>query len=216
AENLSIGDRLRRSDGGMARVLAIERIALDDAQLVYNFTVRGLHTYFVLEVGVLVHNIDCLSADEYLKKYPDAALFDVRKIGFTQKYYTYYANGYVVGGNVFLLRNFKDFFLDVPPIEIFRKHPSMNRFGRKTHPTKGYFGYPNRLKNGQIYSVDNRRLATYLAADRDAIPAVWLDLAQREIWDQHGFKFSTADFGFSINAMPYQRELVPESLRLIY
>ncbi|MCP4370245.1 MAG: hypothetical protein GY797_19345 [Deltaproteobacteria bacterium] len=40
----------------MARVLAIERIALDDAQLVYNFTVRGLHTYFVLEVGVLVHN----------------------------------------------------------------------------------------------------------------------------------------------------------------
>ncbi|MCP4371954.1 MAG: hypothetical protein GY797_28125, partial [Deltaproteobacteria bacterium] len=59
AENLSVGDRLRRADGGMARVLAIERIVLDDAQLVYNFTVKGPHTYFVLEVGVLVHN--CLS-----------------------------------------------------------------------------------------------------------------------------------------------------------
>ncbi len=56
AENLSIGDRLRRADGGMARVLAIERVALDEAQLVYNFTVKGPHTYFVLEVGVLVHN----------------------------------------------------------------------------------------------------------------------------------------------------------------
>ncbi len=40
----------------MARVLAIEWVALDDAQLVYNFTVKGPHTYFVLDAGVLVHN----------------------------------------------------------------------------------------------------------------------------------------------------------------
>ncbi|MCP5101439.1 MAG: hypothetical protein GY943_38325, partial [Chloroflexi bacterium] len=56
AENLSIGDRLRRADGGMARVLAIERVDLAEPELVYNFTVKGPHTYFVLEVGVLVHN----------------------------------------------------------------------------------------------------------------------------------------------------------------
>ena len=56
AENLSIGDRLRRADGGMAKVLAIERRELDEAQVVYNFTVKGPHTYFVLEAGVLVHN----------------------------------------------------------------------------------------------------------------------------------------------------------------
>ncbi|MCG3212510.1 MAG: hypothetical protein FOGNACKC_06180 [Anaerolineae bacterium] len=56
AENLSVGDRLRRSDGGMAKVLAIERVALDTPEVVYNFTVKGPHTYFVLEAGVLVHN----------------------------------------------------------------------------------------------------------------------------------------------------------------
>ena len=56
AENLSIGDRLRRADGGYARVLAIERVKLAEPEPVYNFTVKGLHTYFVLEVGVLVHN----------------------------------------------------------------------------------------------------------------------------------------------------------------
>ena len=56
AENLSIGDRLRRADGGMAKVLAIERVALDEPEVVYNFTVKGPHTYFVLEAGVLVHN----------------------------------------------------------------------------------------------------------------------------------------------------------------
>ncbi len=51
-----MGDRLRRADGGMARVLAIERVDLAEPELVYNFTVKGPHTYFVLEVGVLVHN----------------------------------------------------------------------------------------------------------------------------------------------------------------
>ena len=56
AENLSIGDRLRRSDGGLAWVLALERVALDEPEVVYNFTVKGPHTYFVLEAGVLVHN----------------------------------------------------------------------------------------------------------------------------------------------------------------
>jgi hypothetical protein len=37
-------------------VLAIERVVLDAPVGVYNFTVAGMHTYFVLEVGVLVHN----------------------------------------------------------------------------------------------------------------------------------------------------------------
>src|SRR5690606_24872908 len=59
AENLKLGDRLRRADGGMAKVLAIEQIRLDTPQPVYNFTVRGPHTYFVLDAGVLVHNASC-------------------------------------------------------------------------------------------------------------------------------------------------------------
>jgi hypothetical protein len=58
-ENLAVGDRLRRADGGWAKVLAVERVALDEPELVYNFMVKGPHTYFVLEVGVLVHNTSC-------------------------------------------------------------------------------------------------------------------------------------------------------------
>jgi SAM-dependent methyltransferase len=53
---VTAGDRLRRIDGGWAAVLAIERVVLDAPVGVYNFTVAGVHTYFVLEVGVLVHN----------------------------------------------------------------------------------------------------------------------------------------------------------------
>ncbi len=56
AEDVAIGDSLRRKDGGFAQVLSIERVVLDRPEVVYNFTVKGLHTYFVLDVGVLVHN----------------------------------------------------------------------------------------------------------------------------------------------------------------
>jgi hypothetical protein len=57
AENLAVEDRLRRADGGWAKVLAVEQVKLAEPELVYNFTVKGPHTYFVLEVGVLVHNV---------------------------------------------------------------------------------------------------------------------------------------------------------------
>jgi hypothetical protein len=72
-ENLVIGDRLRRADGGWAKVLAIERVRLAEPEVVYNFTVKGLHTYFVLEVEVLVHNRDCLELA------PDATPEDLEK-----------------------------------------------------------------------------------------------------------------------------------------
>ena len=64
AENLAVGDRLRRADGGWATVLAVERVKLAEPELVYNFTVKGPHTYFVLEVGVLVHNASCGDIEE--------------------------------------------------------------------------------------------------------------------------------------------------------
>ena len=60
AENLALGDRLRRADGGWAVILAIERVVLDEPVPVYNFTVEGPHTYFVLEAGLLVHNDRCI------------------------------------------------------------------------------------------------------------------------------------------------------------
>ena len=57
AENLQVGERLRRADGGMAKVLSIEQKHLDEPQAVYNFTVAGVHTYFVLDAKLLVHNV---------------------------------------------------------------------------------------------------------------------------------------------------------------
>ncbi len=57
AENLAIGDTLRRADGGTAKVLSIERVELAEPETVYNFTVAGPHTYFA--AGMLVHN--CLT-----------------------------------------------------------------------------------------------------------------------------------------------------------
>ncbi|MCP4363210.1 MAG: hypothetical protein GY796_34855, partial [Chloroflexi bacterium] len=216
AEDVAVGDSLRRKDGGFAQVLAIERVVLAEPEVVYNFTVKGVHTYFVLEVGVLVHNIDCLSWAAYKEKNPNTELFDVRRIGFTQKYYTYFTKEYTLGDNVFTLLDNPGLYLDVPPIQIFRKNDIMDEWGKAINRKKGYFGYANRLKGGMIYSVDNRRLAAYLAAGRETIPVEWLKMGPRRIWRDHGSKFSTADFGFSIQAMPYEREFVLEPLRKIY
>lgn len=56
AENLEAGDELQTAEGGWAMVVSVEHVHLDEPEQVYNFTVKGPHTYFVLEVGVLVHN----------------------------------------------------------------------------------------------------------------------------------------------------------------
>jgi hypothetical protein len=73
AEAVTAGDRLRRIDGGWEKVLAIERVVLDTPVEVYNLTVAGVHTYFVLEVGVLVHNCLPTSANGFrgLADYPN-------------------------------------------------------------------------------------------------------------------------------------------------
>ncbi len=86
AGELAEGDRLRRIDGGWARMLAIERVVLDTPEMVYNFTVRGLHTYFVLEAGVLVHNCDTIielglgsgvNLPNLTKHYPNAQIIGI-------------------------------------------------------------------------------------------------------------------------------------------
>jgi hypothetical protein len=56
AENLEVGDELRTADDIWAVVLSVASIQLDEPELVYNFTVKGPHTYFVLNNEVLVHN----------------------------------------------------------------------------------------------------------------------------------------------------------------
>ena len=56
AGSLQQGDILRLSSGAEARVEALWEEAYEDEVVVYNFEVVDFHTYFVSELGVLVHN----------------------------------------------------------------------------------------------------------------------------------------------------------------
>ena len=56
ASELMEGDTIRTSDGGNLPILKIEIELLKESVLVYNFEVEDFHTYYVSELGVLVHN----------------------------------------------------------------------------------------------------------------------------------------------------------------
>ena len=59
AQNLQSGDIVRLSDGRKVPVISIEIEYLDEPVYVYNFEVEDSHTYYVSEIGVLVHNTKC-------------------------------------------------------------------------------------------------------------------------------------------------------------
>ncbi len=56
ADSLHQGDVLRLSTGENAKVEHVWEDVLEEKVLVYNFEVEDFHTYFVSELGVLVHN----------------------------------------------------------------------------------------------------------------------------------------------------------------
>jgi hypothetical protein len=66
AESLKAGDNLRLASGGKAAVEEVWEEPLDERVQVYNFEVADFHTYFVSELGVLVHN-SCY-VEKYLKQ----------------------------------------------------------------------------------------------------------------------------------------------------
>ena len=57
AGSLRSGDVLRLADGENATVWKVWSEALDEKVRVYNFEVADCHTYYVSELGVLVHNV---------------------------------------------------------------------------------------------------------------------------------------------------------------
>ncbi|MFD8994022.1 Hint domain-containing protein [Streptomyces abikoensis] len=59
ARNLKKGDKLRTSDGGLREVVSTRAWA--ETRKVYNLSIEGIHTYYVLAgaVPVLVHNVNC-------------------------------------------------------------------------------------------------------------------------------------------------------------
>jgi hypothetical protein len=62
AKDLVVGSLLQTEDG---RIVDVDRVEKREGPFeVYNFRVEGIPTYFVSELGILVHNTDCgLSQD---------------------------------------------------------------------------------------------------------------------------------------------------------
>lgn len=58
--DLQPGDEIRQLDGTTAEVQKIEYEYLDEPIYVYNFEVEDWHTYYVSDIGALVHN-DCMA-----------------------------------------------------------------------------------------------------------------------------------------------------------
>lgn len=57
AKDLHVGSLLQTEDG---RVIDVDRVEKRSGQFeVYNFKVEGFHTYFVSDLGILVHNAGC-------------------------------------------------------------------------------------------------------------------------------------------------------------
>jgi hypothetical protein len=117
---------------------------------------------------------------------------------FSEKGRTADGGEYTVDGNAQWLREHPD--QDLPwgqPIRIFRKEPFMDEWGPAAG--FGYTGDPKRLVNGEIYTLDHRRLLAYRRAGRKSIPAQWADL--NLVRDQR-WKFSTPDGGFTMAPHP--------------
>jgi hypothetical protein len=83
------------------------------------------------------------------------------------------------------------------PIRIFRKVPSMDEWGPLTK--FGFTGAPKNLVNGEIYTLDHRRLVAYRQAGRKSIPIKWVDL---NIVRDERWKFDTKNGGLSITPRP--------------
>ena len=65
AEELEVGDKLLRNDNSISIVKSICTETLTEGKNVYNFEVADYHTYFVSDLGILVHN-KC--AQDFAKK----------------------------------------------------------------------------------------------------------------------------------------------------
>lgn len=57
---LQVGDKLQQSNGSNLTIAMIELVNLVEKVKVYNLTVADYSTYYVTDLGIWVHNTDCL------------------------------------------------------------------------------------------------------------------------------------------------------------
>ncbi|MDS0527709.1 polymorphic toxin-type HINT domain-containing protein [Clostridium sp. SHJSY1] len=59
ARELKPGDEIISSDGQVRKVISIKEALLEETERIYNLSVEGYNTYYVSEIGLLVHNDGC-------------------------------------------------------------------------------------------------------------------------------------------------------------
>jgi len=119
---------------------------------------------------------------------------DCTQIRFTQVNCSSAGEGYSVHDNIERLRKQPHWDIPAKAIRVFLKTPEMDAWGPMTF--EQYTGDPKNLENGQLYTLDNRRLAAYRRAGRTQIPKpqiVGNDVVSREV-----YKFSTKNKGVDI------------------
>ena len=128
-----------------------------------------------------------------------ATRLDPKEIRFSQSSFletgkTEEGGTYTVEGNAQWLRDHPDQVLPWGgPIRVFRKEAFMDEWGPMTK--HGYVGDPRNLVNGEIYTLDHRRLIAYRRAGRKSIPFKRADF--RTVRDNR-WKFTTPNGGVSI------------------
>jgi hypothetical protein len=132
------------------------------------------------------------------------ARLDPEKIKFSQAIYSISgktedrSSMYTVEDNVHWLREHPG--QELPwggPILVFRKQAFMDEWGPLVRNL--LTGDPRNLENGEIYTLDHRRLVAYRRARRKTIPVQWADL--RVVRDQR-WRFTTTNRGHSISEVP--------------
>lgn len=105
---------------------------------------------------------------------------------------------YAVADNVQWLKDHPG--QDLPwggPIRVFRKQAFMDEWGPLSE--RGFTGDPKNLENGEIYTLDHRRLVAYRMAGRKTIPVQWVSLT---VVRDNRWKFTTSNRGRSIAPNP--------------
>ena len=59
----TLGNKVSLKTGEIGNVDSVEVESFDEPVKVYNFEVEDWHTYFVSDIGVLVHNKCCIGAE---------------------------------------------------------------------------------------------------------------------------------------------------------
>ena len=129
---------------------------------------------------------------------PNRPRMNPQQIRFTQATCSNQGRGYTVAGNIQALQNGSLSPDDIPPIRVFTKQSWMNAWGRGTR--YGHSGAPANLENGQVYTLDNRRLYAFQQAGITDIPVEPVDNYPELIRIQR-YKFSTTNGGADIECV---------------